>query len=165
MIGHRDGYRRNMQVYGSGGITEALDTAADGGRGHRVAIPCFVDMNYGAGIKQTENARALQSRYYKGVNNHSGETSGVAIPVLTPDRAKKRQNGRRFKDDGEPMFTLTAQDKHGVGIKVSGHEVKGMTDISNALNANDQRKVFGANQDRTLVGIINPEGRTGKRTI
>ena len=163
MIGHRDGYRRNMQVYGSGGITEALDTAADGGRGHRVAIPCFVDMNYGAGIKQTENARALQSRYYKGVNNHSGETSGVAIPVLTPDRAKKRQNGRRFKDDGEPMFTLTAQDKHGVGIKVSGHEVKGMTDISNALNANDQRKVFGANQDRTLVGIINPEGRTGKK--
>lgn len=208
IIAHRDGYRRNMQVYGSGGITEALDTAADGGRGHRVAIPCFVDMNYGAGIKQTENARALQSRYYKGVNNHSGETSGVAIPVeincininnengkerpqheriydvngvmtalnsqlggrhnvaipvLTPDRAKKRQNGRRFKDDGEPMFTLTAQDKHGVGIKVSGHEVKGMTDISNALNANDQRKVFGANQDRTLVGIINPEGRTGKK--
>ena len=197
-----------MQVYGSGGITEALDTAAGGGGGHHVAIPCFVDTNYGAGIKQTENARALQARYYKGVNNHSGETSGVAIPVeincininnengkerpqheriydvngvmtalnsqlggrhnvaipvLTPDRAKKRQNGRRFKDDGEPMFTLTAQDKHGVGIKVSGHEVKGMTDISNALNANDQRKVFGANQDRTLVGIINPEGRTGKK--
>ncbi|WP_024414958.1 DNA cytosine methyltransferase [Streptococcus suis] len=38
----------------------------------------------------------------------------VAIPVLTPDREEKRQNGRRFKTDGEPMFTLTAQDKHGV---------------------------------------------------
>ncbi|MFH6675340.1 DNA cytosine methyltransferase [Streptococcus suis] len=38
----------------------------------------------------------------------------VAIPVLTPDREEKRQNGRRFKRDGEPMFTLTAQDKHGV---------------------------------------------------
>ncbi|HFI0103542.1 TPA: DNA cytosine methyltransferase [Streptococcus suis] len=38
----------------------------------------------------------------------------VAIPVLTPDREGKRQNGRRFKTDGEPMFTLTAQDKHGV---------------------------------------------------
>lgn len=38
----------------------------------------------------------------------------VAIPVLTPDRGKKRQNGRRFKNDGEPSFTLTAQDKHGI---------------------------------------------------
>lgn len=42
----------------------------------------------------------------------------VAIPVLTPDRGKKQQNGRRFKTDGEPMFTLTAQDKHGVIIQV-----------------------------------------------
>ena len=35
-------------------------------------------------------------------------------PVLTPDRAEKRQNGRRIKEDGEPAFTLTAQDKHGI---------------------------------------------------
>ena len=38
----------------------------------------------------------------------------IAVPVLTPDRINKRQNGRRFKDDGEPMFTLTAQDRHGI---------------------------------------------------
>ncbi|UJF36574.1 DNA (cytosine-5-)-methyltransferase [Paenibacillus hexagrammi] len=37
-------------------------------------------------------------------------------PVLTPDRVEKKQNGRRFKDDGEEMFTLTAQDIHGVAI-------------------------------------------------
>lgn len=36
--------------------------------------------------------------------------------VLTPDRPEKRQNGRRFKDDGEESFTLTAQDKHGVAV-------------------------------------------------
>ena len=42
----------------------------------------------------------------------------IAIPVLTPDRAEKRQNGRRFKDDGEPMFTLTGQDRHGVAVEV-----------------------------------------------
>lgn len=40
------------------------------------------------------------------------------MPVLTPDRAEKRQNGRRFKDDGEESFTLTAQDIHGVAIQV-----------------------------------------------
>lgn len=44
------------------------------------------------------------------------EPKQVAIPVLTPERPEKRQNGRRFKSDGEPMFTLTAQDKHGTMI-------------------------------------------------
>jgi len=42
----------------------------------------------------------------------------IAIPVLTPDRAEKRQNGRRFKE--EPMFTLTSQDRHGVAIDPLG---------------------------------------------
>ncbi|RIL22691.1 DNA (cytosine-5-)-methyltransferase [Staphylococcus gallinarum] len=44
----------------------------------------------------------------------------VALPVLTPDRLNKRQNGRRFKEDGEPMFTLTSQDRHGItdGIRI-----------------------------------------------
>lgn len=36
--------------------------------------------------------------------------------VLTPDRAEKKQNGRRFKEDGEPSFTLTGQDIHGVAM-------------------------------------------------
>lgn len=45
------------------------------------------------------------------------EPKQVAIPVLTPDRANKKQNGRRFKTDGEPMFTLTAQDRHGVVVE------------------------------------------------
>ena len=52
----------------------------------------------------------LTASDYKGLKQ-------VAIPVLTPDRANKRQNGRRFKSDGEPMFTLTAQDRHGIAIK------------------------------------------------
>ena len=38
----------------------------------------------------------------------------IAIPVLTPDRINKRQNGRRFKTEGEPMFTLDVADRHGV---------------------------------------------------
>lgn len=118
IIGHREGYRRNTQVFAQGGITEALSTCQGGGREHHVAIPFCIDMNYGAGIKETENARALQARYYKGINKRSGENSCIAIPVLTPDRINKRQNGRRFKEDGEPMFTLTAQDRHGVAIGI-----------------------------------------------
>ncbi|WP_449460873.1 DNA (cytosine-5-)-methyltransferase [Streptococcus suis] len=46
------------------------------------------------------------------VNKEEG--AKIAIPVLSPDRLNKRQNGRRFKDNQDPMFTLTAQDRHGV---------------------------------------------------
>lgn len=38
-------------------------------------------------------------------------------PCLTPDRINKRQNGRRFKENEDPMFTVTAADRHGVAIK------------------------------------------------
>ncbi len=42
------------------------------------------------------------------------KTGLYAIPVITPNRLNKRQNGRRFKTDGEPSFTITTQDQHGV---------------------------------------------------
>ena len=53
------------------------------------------------------------------VTTNKGEGSKIAIPVLTPDRLQKHQNGRRFKENGEPMFTLTSQDRH--GIVIAGH--------------------------------------------
>ena len=117
IIAHKDGYRRNTQVFAPDGITETLDTGQGGGRGHHVALPCFIDLSYQE-TELTNKARCLQARYNKGIANHKAEVSGVAIPVLTPDRAEKRQNGRRFKDDGEPMFTLTGQDRHGIAIEV-----------------------------------------------
>lgn len=118
IIDHRDEYRRNTQTFSPGGITETLDTGQGGGREHHVGIPCFCDMNYKAGLKTTDSARTIQARYNKGVCNRSGEASGVVIPVLTPVRAEKRQNGRRFKENGDPMFTLTSQDRHGIAINV-----------------------------------------------
>lgn len=76
-----------------------------------------------------------------------GREPKVAIPVLTPDRAEKRQNGRRFKEDGEPMFTLTAQDRH--GIMVTRNEIKRKTEISHCLMARDYKGL--GNQEMTAV--------------
>jgi DNA (cytosine-5)-methyltransferase 1 len=45
------------------------------------------------------------------------KTGLYAIPVLTPDRENKRQNGRRFKENGDESFTLTGQDIHGVMVQ------------------------------------------------
>lgn len=80
IIGHRDGYRRNTQVFSQEGITEALDTAAGGGRGHHIALPCFIGL-CNEGSKMTDQARCLKARYYKGASNHAGQDSGIAIEV------------------------------------------------------------------------------------
>lgn len=53
-----------------------------------------------------------------GGGNSGGLYSDMTvIPVLTPDRKEKRQNGRRFKEAGETAFTLNCQDHHGVLIQ------------------------------------------------
>lgn len=79
----------------------------------------------------------------------------IAIPVLTPNRAEKRQNGRRFKDDGEPMFTLTSQDRHGVAtsipVSMSRNVIENEINVAHCLNANDSRKFFGKNQKGNAV--------------
>lgn len=105
-------------------------------------------------IKEIDTAHCLNALYLtkEGVMSHQTVTK-VVMPVLTPDRLKKRQNGRRFKDNGEEAFTLTAQDIHGVAISVSGNEVSESENVSRCLNANDQRKVFGANQTRTMAEV------------
>jgi len=54
------------------------------------------------------------------------QESEVARAVLTPDRKEKRQNGRRFKTDGEPMFTLNTQDIHGVAL---GSRIRRLTPL------------------------------------
>ena len=106
IIGHKDGYRRNTQVFAPDGLTETLDTGQGGGRGHHVALPCFVDLSYQK-TELTNKARCLQARYNKGIANHKAEVSGVAIPVLTPDRAEKRQN------------TLDTSCNQGIFVQVS----------------------------------------------
>lgn len=160
LIGHRDGYRRNTQIFSLDGITEALDTASGGGRGHHVAIPVNVsragigggydrssyfngeglqrnrqsgnDGRFGidksiGGIVRRCIANTITAREDRGVSKHKQTGTAVAVclkpvqpevvlPCLTPDRAEKRQNGRRFKENGDESFTLTAQDRHGVAF-------------------------------------------------
>lgn len=151
-IGYSKYYRRVMQTYSEDSITEALDTMQGGHREPHVAIPCFIDMNYGVGIRPTKEARTLQARYNKGICNRRGEISGVAIPVLTPDRAEKRQNGRRFKENGDEMFTLTAQDRHGVALKVKEATKQGY-DVAHE----------GDSINLSVLGSKTRRGRVGKQ--
>lgn len=56
------------------------------------------------------------------------------VPVLTPDRLNKRQNGRRFKEDGEPMFTLTSQDRHGIAVREATKQGYALAEQGDSVN-------------------------------
>ena len=84
------------------------------------------------------------------LTTNKGEGQKIIIPVLTPNRLEKRQNGRRFKTNGEPMFTLTAQDQHGIllqnkTLKIREATTKGYAEASvgdsvNIANINSKTK-------------------------
>ena len=194
---------RNSQrdrIYGEHGNSPTISTCPGGNTEPKIGLPCFVDMTIGNGITLTENAGTLQARYNKGMTNHSGETSGIAvpinvkcinikdedgkerpqqnriydvsgdmtalsanlggrhniaIPVLTPDRAEKRQNGRRFKENGDPMFTLTAQDKHGVAIDPIGGCYKGVSPSFNrGIYDGECRTIKADSSNCIALGIL-----------
>lgn len=115
------GYR----VYGTDGISATLVGNA-GGVGAKTGLYFIDQSNHDPKI--TDTARCLTARYTAGMTNHTAMNSAVleVHPVLTPERMEKRQNGRRMKEDGEPMFTLTSQDRHGVYVceKVDSVKVK-----------------------------------------
>ena len=107
---------QGQRVYDPNGLA-CTQTAGAGGWGGKTGL-YFIDMNYDPVI--TDHARCITARQDSGISNHRGEHSGVMVTedrpraVLTPDRETVRQQGRRVKEPDEAMFTLTAQDRHGV---------------------------------------------------
>ena len=106
-------FSQGQRVYSSDGIASTIAGNAGGlgGKTGLYAVPVQVG--------QGKKSRAAKAGTVIGDQNEAftiraSNPNGVAIPVLTPDRMEKRQNGRRFKNDGDPAFTLTSQDKHGV---------------------------------------------------
>lgn len=109
---------RNSQrdrVYSDDGLAPTISTKPGGNTEPKVSIKIIGEIN------SSQDGKILST---DGIANcHSaghGNNPKIAIPVLTPDRVEKRQNGRRFKENGETMFTLTSQDRHGVAVEPIG---------------------------------------------
>ncbi len=85
--------------------------------------PCASFIDLSREPRLTEYAHCVKAKQYSGIGNHKGESSGIFIckghpecvrAVNSPERWNKKQNGRRIKEPGEPCFTLTCQDRHGI---------------------------------------------------
>lgn len=126
---------QRYRTYDFNGVGPALTTMEEGGLEPHIIVPVQFGIDFipklcnrSNGIRcEAEVSPTLMARDYKGLGNKEDKAC-VCIPVLTPDRAEKRQNGRRFKENGEPSFTLTSQDRHGVAIKVKEAVKQGYTE-------------------------------------
>lgn len=109
------GGSQGQRVYDPNGVA-CTQCAGSGGWGGKTGL-YFIDLNPEPAI--TDEARCLIARYDSGVGNHKGRSSGILVEdapraILSPTKGIVRQNGRRMKEPDEPMFTLTAQDRHGI---------------------------------------------------
>lgn len=85
-----------------------------------------------------------------------GREPKIVVPVLTPDRVEKRQNGRRFKTNGESMFTITTQDRHGVLVREATKQGYAVADVGDSINfshpnSKTRRGRVGKNIANTLL--------------
>ena len=104
------------RIYDTTGTSRTLSSVG-GGLGTKTGL-YFVSSNSDE-VKIAEQAHCLDANYAKGIQANQARTGVLEVcPILTPDKLNKRQNGRRMKNDGENMFTITATDRH--GIVVSG---------------------------------------------
>lgn len=119
LIGGSQGNR----VYDSEGISVSL-SANGGGQGAKTGLYLIGNINPSS---KGMNGNVYDSRgIAPTLTTNKGEGSKILVrAVLTPDREEKRQNGRRIKEDGEPMFTLTAQDRH--GVMLNGCRIRRLT--------------------------------------
>lgn len=106
------------------GIANTLDTSMHQYTLSPVETVVDYDRNDGIG-KKLEVAHTLSASDYRGLNCNQRQTA-IARAVITPDRINKSQNGRRIKDDGEPAFTVTATDRHGV---YDGYSIRRLTPL------------------------------------
>jgi DNA (cytosine-5)-methyltransferase 1 len=121
------------RIYSADGVSPALNTKQGGGLEPKIVccsnkvegdnlvakINCIGNIYDGGqnGNVYTDSGLSPSLRSGQGVVGNgigSSNSPKIVCACLTPDRLEKRQNGRRFKDNEEPMFTLTNQDIHGI---------------------------------------------------
>ena len=116
---------QGQRVYSTNGASVSIK-AGGGGQGGKTGlykIPQATKQGYEwADLGDSVNLQNLKSKTRRGrVGKQIAQTLDtgnqqytIVQATITPSRKNKSQNGRRFKDNEEPMFTLTQNDVHGV---------------------------------------------------
>lgn len=161
-----EGKNTRSLVLGTNGPCSCL-TATDYKDPKKILVKGHLDIPGNENIKRIYDPEGL-SPCLNSMQGGNRQPKIISRAVLTPDRINKRQNGRRFKDEEEPMFTLTAQDRHGVAIKEAtkqGYKVAFEGDSINLgyANSNTKRGRVGNRVAHTLTCNCNQGTLEGYR--
>ena len=111
---------RSQNVISSNGISPTL-TATDYKHPKQVAIKQVGNYMVNSRRKNPEAGRIYDpmglSPTLNTMQGGNRQPKIIVRACITPGRIIKRQNGRRFKNQDEPSFTLSCQDRHGVLLK------------------------------------------------
>lgn len=149
MVGLLDikGQENIRRVDATTGISPTLTTMGGGHREPKIAV----ELNRKDGIgKELDVAHTVNHSDWRGLNRNQNQNAVIeeVRPVLTPDRENKRQEGRRFKEDDEPAFTLNTQDRHGVAFVYRELVEKDIRDIVAKTRPNENIEItFKKNGD------------------
>ena len=131
VVGHSGSGGQRGDIYSPNGLISCL-SATD------YKQPKQILNQIGVIGKDAEATRVYDTTCARTIKNGGGMGAKTGLyevrPVLTPNREKKRQNGRRFKEDGEDMFTLTSQDQHGVHIKEATKKGYAVAEEGDSIN-------------------------------
>ena len=128
------------RIYDTNGISPCLNKMDGGRREPSVLIRIIGNTNpSGNGI----NENILDStNLCKTLTTNKGEGIKIAIPILAPDRGRKSQNGRRVKENNDPMFTITAQDRHGIVCEYPTLPIKEATKKGTMVCCHDKNYIY-----------------------
>ena len=113
----------------------------------------------------------IDASYAKGISPGSvndGRRTHIVetLPCITPDRINKRQNGRRFKENEDPSFTINTQDRHGI-LQIGMLEMKGNEQIRRVYDPEGISPTLntmqGGNRQPKIV-CVNPRKEDGTQT-
>lgn len=141
------GGQQGQRIYSTDGISCTL-ASQGGGQGAKTGLYLI---GKDGKIKNKNHYSCLTAGGHSG-GNHS-DMDLIVRPVLTPNRIEKRQNGRRFKEPGEPMFTLTKQDIH--GVMISEATKKGYAEANEGDSINLAMPNSKTRRGRVGKGIAN----------
>ncbi len=140
---------QSRMIYGIDGIAPTLTQKTGGGHVPKISL-----VHNGVQWSRVYSTQGIAPTLHR--DTGGWQVTKIAVPVLTPNRAITRQNGRRFKENDDPSFTLTTQDRHGI---YDGNYIRSLTPLEceRLMGLPDNWTKYGINDNNDVVEISDTQ--------
>lgn len=157
------GLQSTRRVYDPQGLAPTLTTMSGGNTEPKILVAGNVnpsEKGMGGQVYHAESGLSPTiNAGHEGGKHIVYPTKTSYCPILNPDKLEVKQNGRRLKSDGEEMFTLTAQDRHGVLMYQlpRGYNAGELHEMAPTLSSNSYKENNLLIKDNYVVRKLTPK--------